>query len=294
MFAMSLAACAAQGSVTAADPPAKMRVGISAGLYQHVPETLFKTTFSPVESLIQEQTGLAGELILGGESGQLAEQLGRGQVEFAVFTGAEFAWARQKNTKLQPLVIAVNQDRSLRVHVLVRQDCTATRLADLKDMPLALPRCTLDHCELFLNQQQALCGSSNAPFPKLCRPGAVEDALDEVVDGKMQAAVVDGAAVDSYQHRKPGRFARLKDLHKPVLFPAPVVAYQEGAIDDTALRAFRGGLLKAQQSAKGRMVLTLWKLTRFEKVPDDYPQLLDEVAKTYAAPPPPASASVKK
>src|SRR5262249_20800450 len=156
-------------------------------------------------------------------------------------------------------------DKSLRVRVLVRQDCTATRLADLKDMPLALPRCALDHCELFLNQQQALCGS-NAPFPKLCRPGAVEHALDEVVDGKVQAAVVDGAAADSYQQRRPGRFARLKDLHKPVMFPAPVVAYQEGGLDDAALRAFRGGLLKAKESAKGRMVLTLWKITGFEKV----------------------------
>ena len=69
-----------------------------------------------------------------------------------------------------------------------------------------------------------------------------------------------------------------------MLFPAPIVAYQEGGLDDAAVRAFRDGFMKTQQSARGRMVLMLWKLTGFESVPDDYPQLLDKVAKTYTPP----------
>src|SRR5262249_49082593 len=155
------------------------------------------------------------------EGGQLAEQLARGQTELAVFTGVEFAWARQKNTKLHALVIAVNQNRCLRVHVMVRQDCAAARLADFKEMPISVPRCSLEHCELFVRRQASLCGGDGAAaFSQLCRPADVEDALDDVVDGKSQAAVVDGAALDCYQKRKPGRFGRLKELHKPELFPA--------------------------------------------------------------------------
>lgn len=275
------------GTSAAGDPSAKIRVGISAGLYNNVPETLFKTTFPPVEWLIQDQTGLAGRLLLGGDSSQLAEQLARGQFEIGVFTGMEFAWARQKNTKLQPLVIAVNEQKYLRVHVLVRQDCAAGRLADLKDMPLGMPRCCLEHCELFLKRQGSLCATDTAAaFSQLSRSSDADDALDDLVDGKTQAAVVDGAGLESYQRRKPGRFARLKELHKPESFPVPIVAYVEGKLDDASLRAFREGIVKAQQTAKGRQVLMLWKMTGFEPVPDDYPQLLDEVAKTYTPPAP--------
>lgn len=282
-----IAGTAVAGTAMAGDPPARLRVGISESLYRDVPETLFKTTFSPVESLIQEQTGLAGQLALGGASEQLLERLVSGQVELAVLSGMEFAWARQKNTKLQPLVIAVNQQKYLRVHVLVRHDGAATRLADLKDMPVALPRASLPHCELFLKRQGSLCGTESAPaFSQLCRPSNAEDALDDVVEGKAQAAVIDGAGLECYQRRKPGRFARLKELHKPESFPVPIVAYVEGKLDDARLRAFREGIVKAQQTAKGRQVLMLWKLTAFEPVPDDYGQLLDEVAKTYTPPSP--------
>jgi ABC-type phosphate/phosphonate transport system substrate-binding protein len=272
-------------NAAAEDPPAKLRVGISNSLYRHVSERLFKTTFSSVESLIQEQTGLAGQLLLGGASDQLLQRLVDGQVELAVMSGMEFAWARAKNDKLRPLVIAVNQQKYLRVHILVRQDCPATRLTDLKDRPVALPRASLPHCELFLKRQGSLCGTEMAPaFSQLCRPADAEDALDDVVEGKAQAAVIDGAVLDCYRRRKPGRYAQLKELDKPESFPVPIVAYVDGQLNDADLRAFRDGIVKAQQTAKGRQVLMLWKLTGFEPVPDDYAQLLDNVAKTYTPP----------
>jgi ABC-type phosphate/phosphonate transport system substrate-binding protein len=274
------------GTAVADDPPVQLRVGISDSLYRDVSENVFKVSFAPVESLIQEQTGLSGQLQLGGVSERLVERLVAGEVELAVLSGMEFAWARQKNTKLQPLVIAVNQEKYLRVHVLVRQDCAATRLTDLKDMRVALPRAGVPHCELFLKRQGSLCATESAPaFSQLSRPSDAEDALDDVVEGKAQAAIIDGAGLECYQRRKPGRFARLKELRKPESFPVPIVAYVEGLLDDAKLRAFREGIVKAQQTAKGRQVLMLWKLTGFEPVPDDYGQLLDEVAKTYTPPP---------
>jgi len=152
-------------------------------------------------------------------------------------------------------------------------------------MPVALPR-GLPHCELFLKRQGNLCGTESATaFSQLCRPADAEDALDDVVEGKAQAAVIDGAVLECYQRRKPGRFAQLKELRKPESFPVPIVAYVEGTLDDADLRAFREGIVKAQKTAKGRQALMLWKLTGFEPVPDDYGQLLDNVAKTYAPPP---------
>jgi hypothetical protein len=194
----------------------------------------------------------------------------------------EFAWARQKNTKLQPLVIAVNEEKYLSVHVLARRDCTAALLADLKDMPVALPRGS-QNCELFWKRQAGLHGFAlTDPLAALQRPADVEDALDDVVEGKAEVAVVDGAGMECYQRRKPGRFARLKELHKPESFPVPIVAYVEGQIDDATLRTFKEGIVRAQRTAKGQRVLMLWKLTSFDPVPDDYPRLLDEVAQKYA------------
>jgi hypothetical protein len=110
----------------------------------------------------------------------------------------------------------------------------------------------------------------------------VEDALDAVVDGACQAAVVDGAAMDCYQHRKPGRFGNLKEIGSPETFPVPIVAYVDGKLDDATLCTVREGICRAQQTAKGQRVLMLWKLTGFETVPDDYPALLDDIAESYS------------
>src|SRR5207244_6848780 len=49
-------------------------------------------------------------------------------------------------------------------------------------------------------------------FPKITSPENTEDALDDVVDGVVQAAVVDRAGLEAYKRRKPGRFNRLKEV----------------------------------------------------------------------------------
>ena len=121
-------------------------------------------------------------------------------------------------------------------------------------------------------------------FARITTPASVEDALDDVVDGQAQATLVDGVSLDCYKRRKPGRFARLKEIRKAGPFPAAVVAYHAGAVDDAILRRVQSGLMDANKSAFGRQLLTLWKITGFEPVPSGFEQNLQEVAKAYPPP----------
>jgi hypothetical protein len=121
-------------------------------------------------------------------------------------------------------------------------------------------------------------------FSRVTKPATVEDALDELVDGTVEAVLVDGVALECYKKRKPGRFAKVKGIEKSGVFPAAVVAYRAGAVDKETLRRFQEGMTNARKSAYGRQLMTLWRMTGFESVPEDYEQTLKDVAKDYPAP----------
>jgi ABC-type phosphate/phosphonate transport system substrate-binding protein len=121
-------------------------------------------------------------------------------------------------------------------------------------------------------------------FSKITHPDNVEAALDDLVDGTVQTVVVDEVALTSYKRRKPGRFAKLKELEKSPVFPAAVVAYRPDKWNDTDLKTMKDALLNAHQNPEGRQLLTMWKLTGFEPVPEDYEQGLKAIAKDYSPP----------
>jgi ABC-type phosphate/phosphonate transport system substrate-binding protein len=208
------------------------------------------------------------------------------KVQLGVFHGIEFAWARLRYPELRPLVIAINQQRYLKACLIVRADSTVANFGDLKDKVLALPQQSRDHSHLFLRQRCLEYKKEPASFfAKITSPANAEDALDEVVDGTVQASVVDSLSLDCYKRRKPGRFAKLKTAQPSEQFPAAVVVFRPGILDEAMLTRFREGMLNANRTALGRQLMTLWKLTGFEQVPADYDQNLIDIAKVY---PPPA------
>ena len=168
---------------------------------------------------------------------------------------------------------------------MTRADAGASGFADLKGKPLALARCTREHCHLYLEHRCLECGQEPSHFfSAITTPQSVEDALDDVVDGVVQAAIVDGVSLACYERRKPARFNQLKAIQRSELFPAAVVAHRPGTLDDATLNRFREGLIQANKGALGRQFLTLWKLTAFEPVPADYEQTLAEILKAYPHP----------
>src|SRR5262249_2251087 len=108
--------------------------------------------------------------------------------------------------------------------------------------------------------------------------------LDDVVDGVVHAAVVDGAALERYKKDKPERYAKLKAAQRSEAFPPAVIAYKPGVLSDKVLERFRDGLINANKNPKGNHLLNMCRLTCFEAVPDDYEQMLVAIAKAYPPP----------
>jgi ABC-type phosphate/phosphonate transport system substrate-binding protein len=280
------------GAEEGATNAARVRIGMIGSLFRDIPEATVMAMMQPFGALMQAQTGVGGELVPAGDAENLGKLLADNKVQLGVFHGIEFAWARQKYPELRPLCIAVNQDIYLHAVVVVRADNPVAKFADLRDKSLALPHQTREHCYLYVQRQCRECTSEPEKFfSKISTPANVEEALDDVVDGVVQVVVVDGVGFDCYKRRKPGRCAKLKAAYISESFPAAVVAYRPGIIDEATLKRFRDGMVGANRSIMGKQLLTLWKLTGFEDIPADYEKTLTEIAKSY---PPPVPASAPK
>lgn len=267
--------------------PDEVRIGLVSSLFRNQPEALVLALMKPFSAMIEEQTGLKGELVTGGSATKLGKLLASDRVHLAVFHGIEFAWARQQNPTLRPLVIAINQESHLRALLVVRRDSPAHGWRDLKSCTLALPTGSREHCYLFLDRSCAACGKkSDQLFARTTTPPNSEEALDDVVDREADAVVVDGLAFDLFKRRKPGRASELKVLAESAVLPAAVIAYRPGALTEQQLDQFRDGMLNATRTQLGRQLMTLWKLTGFAPVPADYEELLTAALKAY---PPPGS-----
>jgi ABC-type phosphate/phosphonate transport system substrate-binding protein len=287
VLALAVAGLIASGLTSGAEPAPSntVQIGVVNSLFRDMPESMIKVVMTPLKSLMETQTGLSPQLLPGGDAEQLGKQLMDRKVQLGVFHGVEFAWARQKYPDLKPLMITVSQQRQFRAYLVVCCDNGATCFADLKNKTVALPRRSREHCHLFLERRCQACGQPAKTFlAKVTTPPDSEEALDNVVDGVAHAAVVDKLALDSYQERKPGRFTKLKIAQESEVFPAGVIAYRPGALDEATLERFRTGMLSANQTPRGKQLLTMCQIAGFERVPADYDQLLADILKAYPAP----------
>ncbi|MCC6419876.1 MAG: PhnD/SsuA/transferrin family substrate-binding protein [Gemmataceae bacterium] len=266
------------------------RIGLVSSLFRDLSPALVQFAAQPLSALIREQTGLSGQAVVAGDPMKLGRMLADGQVHFGVFHGVEFAWAQEKYPELRPLVIAINRQRHLRACLVVRQDSDVKGFACLKGKRVALPRRSREHCHLFI--ERACLKRSTTPkdlFDEVVIHPDIEKALDDVLRGKVAAAVVDNVSLESYEALKPGCYARLKIAQQSPIFPAAVIAYRQGSLDDAILARFRAGLLRAHQNPRSRELMFAWRLTAFEPVPADYQQTLNNIRKAFPAPESPTS-----
>jgi ABC-type phosphate/phosphonate transport system substrate-binding protein len=269
----------------------RIKIGLAKSLFKDVPDGVLGLMSQPFNTLMQAQTGMTGDLVKGGDYSDLGKQLVEDKVQLGIFLGIEFAWARTKYPELKPLMIAINEQRHLRACVVVRNDSEFTCVADLKGHVISVPKGNRPHCALFLERRcREECGGVPADqMAKLATVPTCEDALDDVVDQVAQGCVIDGVSLDLFKKRKPGRFAQLKTVAESEVFPAAVVAYYPGSLDQATLQRFQDGMKDATKTVLGKQLLTLWKLSDFELVPDDYEQICTDIIKCY--PPPAASAA---
>jgi len=261
-----------------------VRVGLTGSLFRDLPDAVVPALMRPFKTLVEAQTGLSGELVPGIKPQELGQRLKDDKLQLAVYQGFEYAWARECDPALKPLMIAVNHHKYLHGCVVVREGGPA-KLADLKGKTIAVARRTREHCHLFLDHQCAAAGTNRKDFfSKILTPLTPEEAVDSVVNGHADAALADGCFLDWYQKHKPDRFARLKVADKSAPFPATVVVYYANSLDDALLRRFREGLLAAKDNPRGVQLMTLCQMTSFEPIPDDYDKALKAIAKEYPKP----------
>jgi ABC-type phosphate/phosphonate transport system substrate-binding protein len=270
----------------AADPDHSIvRIGVVGSLFRDSSEALVQVATRPLKNLMETQLGVKSQIVLGGEADQLARCLQDDEVQLAVFHGVEFAWARTRYPRLKPLIIAVNQNPAMHAHLVVRKDCKAEGCADLKGQTVGLPRSSREHCRLFLDRR---CSAAGVPairfYSQVTAPRDAADALDEVFEGVVQAAVVDAVELEAYQKRKPNRSVELRTLQQSETFPCAVVAYCPGALPEDQLNRFRDGMVATKDNPQGRQILNLCRITSFDVVPAEYEQMLVDVLKAYPPP----------
>jgi ABC-type phosphate/phosphonate transport system substrate-binding protein len=270
-------------------PPKKVRVGLAKSLFRDAPEPVVQIVMRPFKTFLETQTGSSGELVVSPDFETLGQQLKDDQVQIGVFHGYEFAWAKQKNPQLKAIVLAVNENPIQRACLVVRTNCKAETYADLKGQTLAYPSLNRPHCKLFLDNRCVKSGTAADKFyGEVTAPVDSEDALDNVADGTVQAAIVDATALDAYKVNKPGRAKLLKALLQSEAFPSAVIAYNPAAanpaVTAAALERFRAGLLGARKTADGKKLLQMCRITSFEELPADYEQVFTDIAKAYPSP----------
>jgi ABC-type phosphate/phosphonate transport system substrate-binding protein len=275
-----LPAGSSQGNV-----PGSVQIGVVKTLFRDYPENLMSMLTIPLRNLMEAETGVKGQMVLIKDALDLGEKLDKNQVQLGVFHGFEFAWAQEKYPRLRPLMLAVNRQRYQRASLVIRNDSPIARFTDLKGKTLSLPQFSREHCWLFLERQCERLGCAPEKFFRhINRPTNIEEALDDVILGRVEGIIVDGVSLEGYQQIKPGCSRRLKVIHQSAIFPAAVIVYREGALDKETLHRFSNGMLHANTNPRSQAIMTLCKLTQFEAIPADYQQALINVRKAYPAP----------
>jgi ABC-type phosphate/phosphonate transport system substrate-binding protein len=243
------------------------------------------TLIPPFRVLAKSCTGLDCDFAYGGDAFHLATCLAKGQLELGIFQGIEFAWVQQKHPKLLPLMTVLNGKPYLRAYLVVPASGQTATLSELKGRSLTIPRYSLDDCYEFLCKLCREQGLSPQQFlAQVSQSPDAEEALDEVVEGTVSAAIVEELSLECYRRRKPGRFERLKIVQRSERFPASVIAYRSGRLSEETLRLFRIGMCNAHHTPFNRHLLTWWRITGFEDVPADYQEELNTIVKAYPTP----------
>jgi ABC-type phosphate/phosphonate transport system substrate-binding protein len=263
-----------------------VKIGLSGSLFRDVPEVIIAAMSRPFNAALSSETGgMTGELVKIGDPNDLPRQLADNHVQFGIFTGYEFAWAREKYPDLKPLSIAVSEPVRPQVLVIVPSNSRVKKFADLKGLTLSRPRTCRPHALLCFDRWLLDQGQEcNHFFKKITVQAESSETIDDVAEGVSQAALVDNSIWGWYQKNKPKRTAQLRVAFRSEEFPPTVVAYYPGNLDETIVQRFHQGMLTAHHTITGKQLMSLWKMTGFQEVPKDYEESLKEILKAYPAP----------
>jgi ABC-type phosphate/phosphonate transport system substrate-binding protein len=273
------------GWLRAEDPPKPLTIGTSGTLSPGAGEAREKSALETLKNFIKDETGLSNEIVRQKDWQELAEKMARKDIPIGVFQGYEFAWAHSEHSNLKPLMLASSGSTYVEAYVVTNRESQAANLAGLQGQSFGRPSTGNPFAWFYIQRQTQAHGKQpDAFFSKIVTEDNVEDALDDVVDGKVGATAVDRAGLEAYKRRKPGRFGKLKEVAASGKALPAIIAYADGALPEKTQERFRNGLLKAKDQDRGQTLLTLFRLTGFEVPPGDFDTILKQTLKNYPPP----------
>ena len=264
-----------------------VKIAVVDTLTRGLPAAIVSIAMRPLRAYMETETGMAGEVVLGGDALELGKKLDDDQVQIGVFHGHEFAWAKKKYPKLEPIVVCLNASRDVRAVQVVLAKSKAGSHADLKGTTLALPRENRAFCRLFAERHCVTPASDLETYYKeVTTPIDCEDALDAVGRGKVDSAIVEASLWEAYQKNKPAWARYLRVLHQSEIFPPGVIAYKQGKFTAKQAESFRNALINAGGHPQGKAVMKSMRVAAFSSAPEKFGDILDASCEAY---PPPAA-----
>lgn len=270
----------------AAEKAKSMKIGMVKTIFKDTPDSLLSLLMKPFRTVMEAQTGFAGDLVMIPNHGKLSKQLLDGEASVGVYHGFEFAWAKLRHPELEPMMLAVNSKAPLVAYLVVSNESGFKGVSDLKGKKLAMPRGNREHCRLFFENRILPANAKAADyFGKVQQNMDVEDAFDSLGDGDFHAVLADSSAWESYRTQKPGRADKLVTLMVSESFVPAVIGYYPKKLDREVLEGFRNGMLSASTNPSSKRMLEFVKITSFETIPSNFSEQLNESVKNYPAPP---------
>ena len=87
----------------------RLRIAMVESLFRDSPAALAKPVVEAFRMMVQAQTGLDSEILRGDPACRLGGRICDNDVQIGIFQGVEYAWAKQKNPELKPLMVIINQ-----------------------------------------------------------------------------------------------------------------------------------------------------------------------------------------
>ena len=254
-------------------------------LTRGLPAAIVSIAMRPLKAYMESETGMGGDIVLGGDALELGKKLDDDSVQIGVFHGHEFAWAKKKFPKLEPIVVCLNNTRNVRAVQIVLEKSKAESHADLKGGSLALPRENRAFCRLYAERRCVTPGTELEKFYKsVTNPVDCEDALDAVGRGKVGSAIVEASLWESYRKNKPAWAKYLRVLQQSEIFPPGVIAYKQGKFTAKQAIAFRNALLNAGDHPQGKEVMKTMRVAAFSVAPEKFADILEASYKAYPPP----------
>jgi ABC-type phosphate/phosphonate transport system substrate-binding protein len=197
--------------------------------------------------------------------------------------GHDFAWARSKYPNLAPIAVAVPL-QPVQSFCVVKWDCKATNIGDLKNGKISLPPVHHDYSEMFLAKMKAEC-MNGANFAGQLSANDATEAIEHVIDDKSECTVVEAASLKFFETVYPGRYQNVKILCKSEVFPNACILVKKGELDDKTIQKFTKALIDAKDDPVGKPMLSTWKVKSFITVPAEYDAQLKAIEKACPLPP---------